>query len=77
MIILELNLSEDQVNETTLSDNVISVNLVEKGDPGEDGKTPIKGVDYFDGEDIKEITKQIQFEAGIDVATDEDIMRLF
>ena len=39
-----------------------------KGDKGEDGYTPIKGVDYFTEEDIAEIVSQIDTGSNIEIA---------
>lgn len=44
-----------------------------KGDKGEDGYTPIKGVDYFTQEDIQEIISQIDIPPSYDMATALDM----
>lgn len=62
------------LSASLVSNNEIRVQMVERGS---DGKTPIKGIDYMTPEDIDEITREVQFDAGIEAATMEDIQRLF
>lgn len=87
MIILDINLCDNQVEdialgnvinlETAANNNAIHVNMVEKGDKGDDGITPIKGIDYMTESDLKEITELIHYDAGIVAATVEEVKRLF
>ena len=62
------------LSSSLVSNNEIRVQMLERGS---DGKTPIKGIDYMTPEDIDEITREVQFDAGIESATIEDIKRLF
>ena len=67
----------------------VQVQITERGLPGKDGYTPIKGIDYFDGytpvksvdymtvEDINEIKEELQLDVEIETATIEEIQRLF
>ena len=67
----------------------VQVQITERGLPGKDGYTPIKGIDYFDGytpvksldymtvEDINEIKEDLQLDFEIETATIEEIQRLF
>lgn len=74
MIILEINLTEESIKDIAAASNNIWINLTEQG---EQGYTPQKGIDYMTEEDIDVIIKQIEYEAGIDAATEEEIRRLF
>ena len=48
-----------------------------RGAKGNDGYTPIKGVDYMTAEDIDEIKEGLELDIEIEVATIEEIQRLF
>ena len=74
---IEIKLSDNDIISTKLNENVVMVDMFERGDRGEDGKTPIKGVDYMTIEDINEIKEGLQLDVGIEAATIEDIKRLF
>lgn len=45
----------------------------DKGDKGEDGKTPVKGRDYFTAAEIREFLRLATPRRGIDYFTEEDI----
>lgn len=62
------------LSASLVSNNEIRVQMLERGS---DGKTPIKGIDYMTPEDIDEIAREVQFDAGVEAATIEDIKRLF
>lgn len=55
----------------------VQVQIMERGLPGKDGYTPIKGVDYMTVEDINEIKEDLQLDFEIETATIEEIQRLF
>lgn len=55
----------------------VQVQIKERGLPGKDGYTPIKGVDYMTVEDINEIKEDLQLDFEIETATIEEIQRLF
>ena len=74
MIELRVNLDSETIRADLAKRNEIKVMMTEKG---ADGKTPIKGVDYLTAEDIQQITNQVYIDADIEVATIEDIKRLF
>ena len=77
---IEIKLSDNDITSTKLNENVVRVDMSERGDRGEDGqdgKTPIKGVDYMTVEDINAIKEDLQLDVGIEAATIEDIKRLF
>lgn len=48
-----------------------------RGLPGNDGYTPIKGIDYMTAEDINEIKEGLELDVKIETATIEEIQRLF
>ena len=55
----------------------VQVQITERGLPGKDGYTPIKGVDYMTAEDIDEIKEGLELDVEIEAATIEEIQRLF
>ena len=55
----------------------VQVQIKERGLPGKDGHTPVKGVDYMTVEDINEIKEGLQLDVEIEAATIEEIQRLF
>ena len=55
----------------------VQVQITERGLPGKDGYTPIKGVDYMTVEDINEIKEELELDVEIEAATIEEIQRLF
>lgn len=69
---IEIKLSDNDVFSTKLNENVVRVDMSERGDrgkDGKDGKTPIKGVVYFTEEDKKGL-----IELSIDFATNEEVI---
>ena len=55
----------------------VQVQITERGLPGKDGYTPIKGIDYMTVEDINEIKEGLELDIEIETATIEEIQRLF
>ena len=55
----------------------VQVQITERGLPGKDGYTPIKGIDYMTVEDINEIKEGLELDVEIEAATIEEIQRLF
>lgn len=74
---IEIELFDNDIISTKLNENVVMVDMFERGDRGEDGKTPIKGVDYMTVEDINEIKEGLELDVKIEAATIEEIQRLF
>lgn len=72
---LQVNMTNDKISSTTMKGYEIKVNVSERGT---DGRTPIKGVDYFTEEDKREIIREVEFEAvGIEPMTEEELYSLF
>lgn len=71
MYVIEIDLESADLN------SVFSFRIMETGPQGADGKTPIKGVDYFTEEDKAELINGIQI-GSVKVASIpiEDIQKL-
>ena len=63
------------IEDNNLDINVQIIGSGPRGPQGNDGYTPIKGIDYMTVEDINEIKEGLDIE--IETATIEEIQRLF
>ena len=65
------------IEDDSLNVNVQITGSGPRGAKGNDGYTPIKGVDYMTAEDIDEIKEGLELDIEIEAATIEEIQRLF
>lgn len=80
MFVIEIDITDDNCVDLSLNDLLntrLNFNVYQTGDKGENGKTPIKGVDYFTEDDKAELINSIEL-GNIDAAaiSIDDIKKL-